>query len=357
MEEMDNGMMTHNRVKYLECLRVLCMTAVVFLHLGATAQTDFPEDFVGAGGVFYRSVANVLRFAVPCFFMISGALLLDPKKDISIEKLLKKYILKYVCVLLTFGWFYAVVEEVFTRKTFNLPVVVTALGNTVQGHSWTHLWYLYSLLGVLLSLPILRMITNYATEKEKKYLIGVSVLFLYFFPQIDTISGFKFGVTLATMNLYGFYMLLGYWMHSEFIRIPVVLARIGVVVCVPLLILSTYVGVMGLMGEHVLGFSGYDSPVNLFYSICIFELFHQKGAAVYREDSRFGHCIRWLSSLSFGVYVTHMIWYNLAFKFFRINLFQLNLITGLVGIGGSVFLLSIFTTSILKKIPVVNRLI
>jgi len=353
----DNEMAIHKRVKYLECLRVLSTIAVVFCHLGATAQTDYAGDFVSGKGIFYRSVTNVLHFCVPCFFMISGALLLNPEKDISIEKLLKRYILKYSCVLLTFGWFYAVLEEAFIGKTFHLTIVARALWNTLEGHSWDLFWYLYSLIGVLLCLPILRMIVNHATEKEKKYLLVVSLIFLCLMPQIEAVSGFKFGVTLAMMNLYCFYMLAGYWIHSEFIRIPIPVARNAVALCIPLIVISTYADIMGLMGEHALGFGNFESPVIALYSVCIFELFHEKGESVYREKSRLGLCIRRLSSLSFGIYVTHMIWYNVAFKLLKINPFRLNLIVGLVGIVGGVLVMSVITTSILKKIPGVNRLI
>lgn len=48
--------------------------------------------------------------------MISGALFLEPTKEISLSKLYKKYIMRMVIVLFTFGWLFALMEVVFVEK-------------------------------------------------------------------------------------------------------------------------------------------------------------------------------------------------------------------------------------------------
>ena len=52
--------------------------------------------------------SGLARFAVPIFVMISGALFLDPKKDIPIRKIYSKYILRIVIAFVFWSVVYAV---------------------------------------------------------------------------------------------------------------------------------------------------------------------------------------------------------------------------------------------------------
>jgi surface polysaccharide O-acyltransferase-like enzyme len=64
-------------------------------------------------------IQPLIRWAVPIFIMISGYLLLDPKKDITIKKIIK-YINRMILILLTFGFFYCILENLFTYGIVNL---------------------------------------------------------------------------------------------------------------------------------------------------------------------------------------------------------------------------------------------
>lgn len=88
------------RIWYLECLRVIAMLSVIAFHVSKTAISDFsPIKFDAA---CYLSIRNIVHYAVPIFFMISGALLLDPNKMISVSKLIKHYLTKYFAITFLF---------------------------------------------------------------------------------------------------------------------------------------------------------------------------------------------------------------------------------------------------------------
>ena len=95
---------------YIEYLRCMAMFSVVLAHVCITARTDFP-DHNRYEEAFAVGVANILHFAVPVFFMITGALFLNPAKKITIDKLLKKYTSKYALGILVFGWGFALMEQ------------------------------------------------------------------------------------------------------------------------------------------------------------------------------------------------------------------------------------------------------
>lgn len=341
---------------YIENLRVIAMVAVVITHIGSTAATDFPDSYkMTWGGVFYSSIVNIMHFAVPIFFMISGALLLNPAKDIPLNKLIKKYIVKYVGVLFVFGWGYAFIEEIFVNRVVSLSVFLNSWYNMLQGKSWAHMWYMYELVGIMLCVPILRLIARFFEDSERTYIIIVAILFLCILPLISNLSGMKFGVSFAMGNVYWFYMLLGWWIECEQIKIPLRIAKCSIPICMILLILTAYIKVMHSLD---LGFAAYSSPIILFYAVSIFSFMKEKNRNVQIiSKQRISKTVEKLSFVSFGVYLTHMFWINLLFKLFKINPYNPNVFVGIIFIGSLVLILSIITTLILHKIPIIRKLI
>lgn len=87
-----------------EYIRAIAAIAVVIIHTMYTAIVLFGDETTNKFGIYiYRSVMNLMWFAVPCFLMLTGLLLLLPKKQIDIRTLYKKYVLKILIVLGIFG--------------------------------------------------------------------------------------------------------------------------------------------------------------------------------------------------------------------------------------------------------------
>ena len=198
------------RKRYIEYLRVISMLAVVMIHICTTAMTDFSDGVGTYKGAIFVSVTNLLHFAVPVFFMISGALLLNPKKEMTLEKLLKKYLLKYACVILIFCWAFAWLEIVFDRRDVRLAYFSQSFLDMLQGKTWAHMWYMYALLGVMLILPLLRWTARMAKGKEIAYLIAVLGFFLSVLPFFNRMTGFKAGIQFPISSVYIFHMLMSY---------------------------------------------------------------------------------------------------------------------------------------------------
>ena len=67
-----------------------------------------------------------------------------------------------------FGTVFALMEIVFTERTFYLSQIATAFINTLQNKSWGHLWYLYMLVGLYLITPVLKIFVKNASHIEVK---------------------------------------------------------------------------------------------------------------------------------------------------------------------------------------------
>ena len=127
-----------------EYIRAIAAIAVVIIHTMYTAIVLFGDETTNKFGIYiYRSVMNLMWFAVPCFLMLTGLLLLLPKKQIDIRTLYKKYVLKILIVLGIFGIIFSWMEIVFSQKTINVFQIPNAVINVIQGETWAHLWYLY----------------------------------------------------------------------------------------------------------------------------------------------------------------------------------------------------------------------
>ena len=156
-------------------------------------------------------------------------------------------------------------------------------------------------------------------------------------------------------------MLLGYWIDTEVIhwKNGINVAVIGG--CCLVLIISSYFSVM----EKVdIGFTaGYYSPVMIVFAIALFVLIRNislnlKPDTETKPKNRIGvGLINLLSRCSFGVYIVHMFWINLAYKFLRINPFVPNALLMMILLWVAVLVLSVLTTMLMKKIPFLNRII
>ena len=119
-------MQTHHqlrikRIKDLSIIRAIAAIAVVIIHTMYTAIVLFGDETTNKFGIYiYRSVMNLMWFAVPCFLMLTGLLLLLPKKQIDIRTLYKKYVLKILIVLGIFGLIFSWMEIVFLKRQLML---------------------------------------------------------------------------------------------------------------------------------------------------------------------------------------------------------------------------------------------
>ena len=76
-------------ILYFDLLRILATFAVIFLHVSACG---FGRDYLSCNWIVSVVYDGMVRWCVPIFVMLSGALFLDMKKKITLESLIKKRI-------------------------------------------------------------------------------------------------------------------------------------------------------------------------------------------------------------------------------------------------------------------------
>lgn len=339
--------MAVKKKQYIENLRIISMLSVILIHICITALSDFPDSGTELWRIVYQAVRNVLHFAVPCFFMISGALILPPEKSISFDKLIKKYVLKYAAVIVVFGWGFAFIEEIFKRKTITPGMFWVSFLNMLQGKTWNHMWYMYSLLGVMLILPLLKAATSVLDDKMQKYIMTVCFIFLSIVPYLCKLTGSEAGTKLALGSVYAAYMLVGYWIDKH----PKKMTPVYLTVLLIGVVLMTVEAVFTVSYGKELYFSDYSSPVVFIFSAAAFAL----ARSVDKPNQGTSETVTKLKTLlsvnSFGVYLVHMFWINLAYKFIKWDPLAALPLVNMVVIWAIVTVLSVVSTMVLRKIP------
>lgn len=106
------------RIYYLNSLRLLATLSVVFLHTSAGLLDT--RDITGFDTQFGLSCYKfTLQFGVPIFIMISGALFLNPAKEVGFGLFWHKYVKRIALALLVFGLPMCLIETYFNKSGGN----------------------------------------------------------------------------------------------------------------------------------------------------------------------------------------------------------------------------------------------
>lgn len=344
--------MRKEKVAYIEYIRVFAAVAVVFLHIVMTLPNNYS---VAELGVFNYTVFSdcymLVKWAVPCFIMVSGALLLNPQKEITVKKTWK-YILRMLEVLLTFGVVYALMELVFSEKTINAYMFLKAILNTLEGKTWDHMWYIY----VLISIYIIMMPLKDFIRAQSRNTIGIFIIVLiagnFIIPTINTIFGTNIE-TLMPIGEYITYFLIGYYIstipkESSIYKKSILLS--GGIATLAMIGLESYS--LTVYGNTAVVNHMSGEILTLIQSVSVFMI-----VRILFENIEILRIAKTVSACSFGIYLIHPFWINLIYKVFDITPISMPIGVGIVVLFIVVFVLSYVSALIVRCIPVIKRII
>lgn len=361
----------NNRKVFLDYLRIVATLGVISVHVATPNYTAF---YFNTGIWRVLNIFNCLgRWTPPIFVMISGALFLG--REIEIKKLYSKYILRVALAALVWNFIYFLLAS-------DTPLVrLSGLFGSEKLNYWTdllrvhyHLWYVMMIIGLYMTMPILKRIADDA--KLSKYFIILGVFFTCILPQIyylaayfgnETVqsiaSTFKWDYEQGLFSLplgYSFYFILGYY-----------LSKMELSKKVRMLIYA--LGIIGFAFtawiEKVLTFKTEDFILD-FYDCLSFQVFLTTIAIfvffknINYKDSKFTRFIVYLSKISFGAYLVHALvieQLNLRFHINTLTLFApatpLSVALAEVVIIIIVFTVAMIISAILNLIPGIKKIV
>jgi surface polysaccharide O-acyltransferase-like enzyme len=283
--------------------------------------------------------------------MITGVLFLNPEKNISLDKVLKKYVFRIVLGIIIFGIPYSFMEIFLENKfSFKFNQIGIAALNAIQGKSWNHMWYLYMIAGLYLLIPLIRIFVINAQKSIMKYILAVLFIFTSIIPSLESIFPYKLGIYIPIDSVYVLYLLLGYYIHYNKVEIKnsilfcLFMAYVLFVVVMPLI--RNFVPLAN--GGHII-LTGYNSPIVVMVTLCIFCLFHQRNKTTKIMDV--------IASMCFGIYLIHALFINFLYKFINISPEKYPLIVVVILTTIITILLSICFSYLARKIRIIRKYI
>ena len=321
----------------LDILRFLATLAVIVIH-----------------GVELSSPVGIspLVWCVPVFFMISGRFFLDPERNVTPERMLRKTIPHIVTAFVfwsaVFTIYYVVSGAYSGLNAFGI------LNEFIRGPY--HLWFLYSLAGLYLLTPILRRIA--ADERVLLYtllifgIVNICTEYLIYLPKLGEILE-EFVTRLGVMHVSGYmgYFLLGYYISKKKDAIAkkaeLTIYVLGTVMFAGTIAAECLISSELRNAEFV---KQYMKPNVIVFSAALYTFF-VKRVSQCRFSEKTVHLFEKLTEHGLGVYCAHALINELlpAFPFPGLYIVSSVLRVAII------YVLSFSLTWVIRKIPLIGR--
>lgn len=332
----------------LDLLRIFGALAVVMIH----SSCYFMDYDRGSAERIWGAIFEIpSRLGVPLFIMLSGSLLLDENKKISMRDVFFKYVLRTVLLIVFWSAIYTCMDWAIRvykyKETFSLKYFVVGFM-----FGYYHMWYLYMLVGMYLITPILKCLCKKENANLVLYYIVLMLIFCcvgsFFKVLQDKISlCYYVNRLIGTLRLDFLVAYVGYFLIGWY------LVHVGLSKKIRIWLYA--LGFVSLILETILSYFSHDFCAdNLFmvlYIVAFFVFFRE----VYKKlFSGFNKFIYQCSKLTFGVYILHpavLVVFSMFFPY-KNGVVLYILVSFLVTTVGS-FLI----TYLLSKIPFIKKIV
>jgi surface polysaccharide O-acyltransferase-like enzyme len=340
-----------DRIEYADAIRAFAIIAIVFLHV----SSPITQDFFRYGPTWWW-IANIAyscaRPGIALFVMISGMLLLAPGKEETLGYFFQKRLVRIGIPFLFWGTVYFFWKTGMHGPEFSF---LHALKEFIQGSIYYHLWFIYTVAGLYLTVPVFRVYAKNASRSNQVYLLSLWFVGTSAYPLIKYFTGVSIGVPIMVAG--GF---LGAFLLGNFLRdVPVgkkklVLAWLICCVCAVFTACSTYFISVQKKAYNGL-FEDFLSPNVILMAVCLFFIIKSVSFDRMKKDMPLLYkTMTIVSSTSFSIYLMQILVLEIFTS--HVPWFSLNAVTfhPLIGIpltAAATVAVCAGTVMMLRKIP------
>ena len=361
------------KILYLSYLRAVACISIIILHTVDVAVILYQDQITNGERIASLSVVHCMMWAVPCFVMVTGTLLLNKDRTVTIKDVFRKYILRILIALVAFSLIFALFDMLMNKDSFGAVFLAKGFLNALTGNGWAHMWYLYLLIGLYLLLIFYRAVANHVSDSEYRFLLIVYAVFLSLLPLLNMWNA-KVGFYIHVSTIYPFYLFAGYAIAESKLKIKkgisIILMLIGIIGIVGFTILNAKD--VRTSNGNLLGYSsifvlllavGVFSFVKNFFGLT--DVIEQKtvgaeetGMPAPKKPGIIGKVFLEIDRCSFGIYLIHMIFVRLVLRYWHLNPYTSNVtILVFAGLVLAILIVSYGITALLKLIPGVKKIL
>lgn len=313
-----------NRNLNIDIMRVICSIFIVIMHI-----IDFYFlNYKQVGNSFWQFInifESSIRFAVPVFFMISGALLIKNLNE-SIKNFYKKRLLKVVVPYILISIVYSIGNQIIKTNTVSVNSIVK---NIISFDAHYHLWFFEPLIILYLITPLIRKLILFLEKNNKSIIINTYLIlwttFGIIIPTVMNIynhTSFRYGIQI--INYLG-YFILGYAISNYYKKLFYNREEL-VILTYSISVIITFLGNYFYLNSETGIYNNYfilPNTLNIYIqAFSIFMYFSIKEVKLNRFNQRI---INIIGESSLYIYLLHPIFILILKDFLNINLFQGNL--------------------------------
>ena len=345
-------MKKQSRYLYMDILNILAIIGVVAMHCNGIVHT-----FSTARCWKTSLVVDVIfYFAVPVFIMLSGANLMDYRKKYDTKAFFRKRVSRVL--IPTIVWITIVaIWKMFIIKTIDIGSIniVEFLNMVFNNKIEFTYYYLFVILGIYLTLPLLSQLTDNKYRKTLWYVVLTFFIFNALIPNLLLLFGIKWNKDFTILiGGYLIYVILGYLLSTQDIPKKYRYILYGL-------------AILGMLYRYVTTYIySYDANTIIkttwgymqFHAIiqacAVFLFIKNLNLKKLETNKKITSYIAKISSCSFGVYLIHLI-----VKYYEVELLSINVRSWQWRTIGVIttYLISLLIVLIIKKIPVLKRIV
>jgi len=285
----------------LEALRAMACVMVICIHVSNYYCRGYGLGEVSNTSYIISVVWNsISRIAVPIFFMISGALLLEER--IQLRKSFKR-VGRTMLTLLLWSGIYYVWNMIYRDRLYDVEML---LEEPVK----KHLWFLYAIIGIYLILPFLQCMVCYMSDEMAACFVAMwygllTIEYIVSFMKVDI----AYSVPLIGNSCYVGYFILGYILKTRLGNIPVSIRTffLGATLALLAIIILTCI-CTSLERTHVDKlFENRNVLVAISASLVFCGMQKRQG-----YSDRVKRILRFVSKHSFMIYLCHVIFIDIV---------------------------------------------
>ena len=332
---------------YIDFLRVLACFLVIANHTVKDSFIGYNMDFSATLGMAYLTFSKI---AVPIFLMISGALLFEREEDYL--SVWKKRFLPLAAVIIFFSLFVYIFIE---KREFSL---ISWVASMIHEPAFVAYWYLYTLMGIYVMLPILQKLVHALKETDFKYLLTIWFVIMACLPFLGAWHLFPFVspyFVLPVLTPEIGFLFLGYYLtHIQENRKPI--RFYAIVLCVTMILCYFYnIFETKHFGSFTLLLDRACVWSSVILAICVFQIVYQ----LYETKTlsiKFNQIMYYIGETTFGIYLIHGItlWLCIPIQTYLLNIG--NRLLGVVLYSFVIFAFSFILVRLLAIIPLFKRL-
>ena len=209
----------NHRNRHISYIRAVSSLGIVLLHTFAICMVAFYGQMTRKEEFVFGLPQYLMMWCVPCFVMVTGALLLDEGRQADYKRMFGRYIPRILIVLFLSVAAFAVIDAWMNHDGLSPSLIKVIFKKFYTRSSWSHLWYLYMLIGLYLLIPVIKRFVLNSSLKECLVFVLIMLFFFSVLPLIDKISGVKAGFSLAVNSIYPVYLMLGHLIFSGKLKI------------------------------------------------------------------------------------------------------------------------------------------